>query len=1304
MALHVDDVVICFIERDDMNSATNVSTWRTCIKTSAALFIAMVLAASLRPVVRADIPQVASGTWTASGELGRTPAGGASVGLADGRLLVVGGKVGDALSDAISAYDPVSGAWNAVGRLSVARSGHAIALLKDGRVLIAGGTTGEGPTFDIEIYDPATASSAHAGDMTLPRTGPSAATLKDGRVLIVGGSDGNTALTIAETFDPATGQSAGIAAQLSTARTNATATTMLDGHVLVVGGTDGENDLASAEIFDPTSGTFFSTGSLQTARSGHVAVLLPNNNQVLIAGGTSAGTALASAELFADWRDGFAAASSQMSAPRTGAVAGGLMTHDLALVGGGGATSAEYYGYATVKTDREDYWPGEIVTITGGGWQPGETVTLTITEDADTHHDFVYSAVADENGNITNAEFAPIENEIFQHFGKRFYVRARGAASDALNTFTDGNGTITGDVRDAATNEVIAGATITCTNACNNSATTATSGAGTYTLTVQFPGNTNTISVTASATGYASQTLSAAFTKDTDTQTVNFRLSRPNRVPTANVQGVTANEDVAETMTLTGSDPDGNPLTFAIVTNPLHGTLGSIGTVTCSGTPSSCSAPVTYTPAADYGGSDSFTFKVNDGTVDSPAATVNITVNAVNDAPSFTTGAAQTVVEDSAAQTAAGWATTISAGPNESGQTLTFTTSNDNTGLFSVQPAISSNGTLTYTPAPNAFGTATVTVILEDDGGTANGGVDASTPQTFSITVTAVNDAPSFTKGADATVFEDAGQQTVIGWASGISAGPNETGQVLTFTAINNNSGLFSAPPAIAPNGTLTYTPAPNANGSATVTVVLQDDGGTENGGVDTTPPQSFVINVTAVNDAPAFTRGPDQTVAEDAGPQTVAWATGIDAGPADEAGQALAFSTSNSNPALFSIHPSVAPDGTLTYASAPDAYGSATVTVQLRDDGGTANGGHDSSIEQTFVITVIPVNDAPRRVSVHVAPPSIDEGGEVTLTVNFEDPDAGDAHAVTILWGDGTTGPVALPTGTFTLTAMHRYADDTPSGTPADSYGIFATVSDAETSTTAGPAAVTVKNVAPVIATFSGPSAPQPLGQQVAVTATFSDVGVRDTHSCTVHWDDGTETVIAASGGTCTVPHTFLNPGVYSVTVTVTDDDTGHAGRPLETEYIVIFDPTGGAVTGGGWIHSPPGSSLAYPNATGKANFGFVSKYKKGSYVPEGQTEFQFKAGDLNFHSSSYDFGSLVVSGWKAQYRGTGIVNGVPGYRFVLTAYDGQRPGGDGIDRLRMKITLNGNVIYDNGTGESEDIDLADPTAISGGSIVIHR
>src|SRR6185503_13881460 len=149
------------------------------------------------------------------------------------------------------------------------------------------------------------------------------------------------------------------------------------------------------------------------------------------------------------------------------------------------------------------------------------------------------------------------------------------------------------------------------------------------------------------------------------------------------------------------------------------------------------------------------------------------------------------------------WATAISAGPNEGGQTLMFTVSNDNNALFSSQPAISTTtGFLTFTPAADAFGTATVTVRLLDNGG----GNDMSPQTTFTIAVNSVNDAPSFTKGGDVTVLEDSAPYSAA-WATAISVGPaNEIGQTVTFNATNNNNGLFLVQPSISASGVLTFT------------------------------------------------------------------------------------------------------------------------------------------------------------------------------------------------------------------------------------------------------------------------------------------------------------------------------------------------------------------------------------------------------------------------------------------------------------------------------------------------------------------
>ena len=177
---------------------------------------------------------------------------------------------------------------------------------------------------------------------------------------------------------------------------------------------------------------------------------------------------------------------------------------------------------------------------------------------------------------------------------------------------------------------------------------------------------------------------------------------------------------------------------------------------------------------------------------------------------------------------------------------------------------------------------------------------------------------------------------------------------------------------------------------------------------------------------------------------------------------------------------------------------------------------------------------------------------------------------------------------------------------------------------------------------------------------------------------------------------HSYTAAGVYTITAIV------GASTSAIYQFVVIYDPTGGFVTGGGWINSPPGAFTADPSLTGKATFGFVSKYQKGAIVPTGNTEFQFRVADLNFKSTSYAW--LVIAGARAQYKGSGTVNGAENYGFLLTAIDGQITGGGGVDRFRIKIwdRTTGQVIYDNMPGAPDDTNPA--TALGGGSITIHK
>lgn len=216
-----------------------------------------------------------------------------------------------------------------------------------------------------------------------------------------------------------------------------------------------------------------------------------------------------------------------------------------------------------------------------------------------------------------------------------------------------------------------------------------------------------------------------------------------------------------------------------------------------------------------------------------------------------------------------------------------------------------------------------------------------------------------------------------------------------------------------------------------------------------------------------------------------------------------------------------------------------------------------------------------------------------------------------------------------------------------------------------------------------------------VVLTAIFTNPDPEDTFTATIDWGDGSQTTpdsidIEDGNYRVTATHTCNQTGVFTVILTVTDDD-GDSDQ-MEFRYLVVYDPEGGFVTGGGWINSPEGAYAADPLLTGEATFGFVSKYKKGAEAPTGNTEFQFHAADLNFHSSSYEW-LLVTGSDYARFKGAGTINGMGDYKFMLWA------GDDDPDTFRVRIWWEDDsdsvehVVYDNGFDQ----------AIGGGSIVVH-
>ena len=379
------------------------------------------------------------------------------------------------------------------------------------------------------------------------------------------------------------------------------------------------------------------------------------------------------------------------------------------------------------------------------------------------------------------------------------------------------------------------------------------------------------------------------------------------------------------------------------------------------------------------------------------------------------------------------------------------------------------------------------------------------------------------------------------------------------------------------------------------------------------------------------------------------------------------------------------------SYADGPSTH---TVTVKVTDK----DGGSDT---KTFMVAVN--NVAPTGVLGNNGP--VNEGSAVTVSFTGQsDPSAADTAAgfrYAFNCNGAVSGSTPYATASTSSMTTCTYSDN---GTKT----VGGRIIDKDGGSTDYQTSVVVNNVAPSVVITGPPSGSiYPVGTTVTFTGSFSDAGTSDTH--TAQWTvDSTTfagTVTETSGsGTVTGSRTFTTPGVYSITLAVTDDDggTGTAntvggpnGLPAR---IIVYDPNAGFVTGGGYInHTATGMIPAGPAMASKANYGFNAKYKKGSSVPDGEVEFQHKPGNINFHSTSLDW--LVVNTPRAQFQGSGTVNGAGSYGFLLTVVDG---GSNDTFRIRIWEKATGTVVYDNEPGRLDSTNPITPTA--GGNIVVHK
>src|ERR1044071_9377129 len=416
-------------------------------------------------------------------------------------------------------------------------------------------------------------------------------------------------------------------------------------------------------------------------------------------------------------------------------------------------------------------------------------------------------------------------------------------------------------------------------------------------------------------------------------------------------------------------------------TGPLLGTTNlNIGTGSGTGT-------VTYTnPEIDAGGTN------KQLTASAPGLTSGLSGTfTVNSPPSISNIPNLTTNEDKVALTSF----TIS-DLETPADSLILSASSSNINLVPntniVFSGTGNNRNLAITPLTNAFGTSTITVSVSD-------GV-LSTNTSFLLTMNQVNDPPTMNALANLTILEDTNTQTIN--LTGISPGPSlESTQTVTITASSSNPSLIANPTVNYTNpnttGTLTFVPLTNQFGTATITVIVRDNGGTANGGGDSLT-NSFVGTVLAVNDAPTLDPLNDVLLSPNAGLQTVAL-TGISPGPSNESTQTVTLTASSSNPGLIPTptinYSNPNSSGSLTFTPVGNASGSAVITVTNKDNGGTANGGQDTIIRQ-FTVTVSPLSDL--GISQVAIPNPAFMGGTITfkLTVTNSGPTTATAIQVT--------------------------------------------------------------------------------------------------------------------------------------------------------------------------------------------------------------------------------------------------------------------------------------------------------------------
>lgn len=474
-------------------------------------------------LTEAQFPVVIDPSWSTTGGLAQTRYHHASATLANGRVLVIGGYVsGGSVLDSCELYDPASKTWSAAGSLSDARYSFPATVLANGTVLVGGGLgTGNSLLSSCEVYDPAANTWSSADSLDAGRSNHTATLLQDGRVLTAAGSVPGGAIASCEVYDPGA-NSWSAAGDVTDVRGGHTATLLEDGRVLVTGGTDGAA-VSSCKLYDPASNTWSSAGNLTPGRAGHAAVLL-GNGKVLVSGGYVDGSGYRDVcELYNPSSNTWSAAGSLDTARAFHSMT--LLGNGKVLAAGGQSGPSSHVASCELYDLDSNAWSGTGSLATG---RASHTANLL------KNGDVLVSAGLSGSQGVASCELyvstTPVVESVSPNVGP-----VSGGTQVTINGFKFGSGATVKFGGSSATN-------VSVNSANEIECTTPNHAEGTVDVVVTNPGG-------------ESNTLVDGFTYTTNNPPIID--SGPN-TSDANVD-----VGVEVTFTVSASDPDGDPVTYA---------------------------------------------------------------------------------------------------------------------------------------------------------------------------------------------------------------------------------------------------------------------------------------------------------------------------------------------------------------------------------------------------------------------------------------------------------------------------------------------------------------------------------------------------------------------------------------------------------------------------------------------------------------------------------------------------------------------------------------------------------------------